>query len=147
MNSGLRAFFALALVFCAACASNKNFVAGPDDMLDAAEKNAVVSYVRNFVDVNKRLKLSAAERAFVRSSEPEFQAVYDAPKRGHLTISWQLTEDRRLIVGLEGDMLSESNRNIALQIVSARKPIYFKRTGEASADAPDAASAPDAKSP
>ena len=118
----------------AACASDKEFIPSESDKLTKAETAALIIHAKTFIAGNKHLKLNAAERECVKANDPEVFVKYSDKKEGHLSFSWQISEAKRLILTLDGELISESKQKWALQIVSTGKPEFYKSPE----DAPDA---------
>jgi len=167
MSRLMTALLAAALAaFACACASNGEFQPGPDDKLNEAELAALTKHVKDFVagssklagerkpeaasppekdaardfkPILKKSRLTDADRAAVKDGEPEVKIVYSAAKEGIAKFVWTLPSKKRIIVSIEGELLSEGRQQIELKIVSSGEPEHFKSDGKPAEPLPEAA--------
>jgi hypothetical protein len=117
---------AMTALLLAACASKGEFVPGPEDKLTEAETAALTTHARNFIAGNKRLKISTEDRDFIKANTPSLLVRYTAPKEGQLSLAWQVSPAKRIIVLLDGEFLAEGRQAWELQVVKNEETLYLK---------------------
>lgn len=76
------------------------------DAVTPEEKQAIIRHIRNFV-AQAGLRLTRAERNYVRNVEPVMKIHYTGRKRGELTVRWDFPNHRTLILKRKGHLLFE----------------------------------------
>lgn len=89
------------LAFLSSCASTEivpdpDFKAEKKDMLTDAEINSIIIHSQNFLsgDVSKKLRLTAEQKTFVKTTRPEVNVRYTGPKYGRLVLTWNIDKGR-----------------------------------------------------
>lgn len=77
------------------------------DMLTPEETSLVVTHIRNVIVKAKNLKLSDADRALVKDTEPRVKVHCTGHKSGKMTVKWSLENSRAVVVMVEGELLDE----------------------------------------
>lgn len=140
----LASALALAGLLCS-CSTSGEFKPEEGDKLTEAETAALTSHARNFIAKNKRIRLSDAEREYIRTTPPETFVKYTDTKEGQLSFTWQVSDERRFIINLDGKLISESRQAWEIQIITTGKPIFMNNKPPAPTDKQPQAG--DAKTP
>ena len=99
-------FLGMSLFFLSGCRSSSVYVFSEKDAITEEEKEAIIAYIRYFVN-RSNLRLSKAERNYVRNMPPVFKIHYTGKKRGDLTVRWKFPNHRTLILKRSGHLLFE----------------------------------------
>lgn len=107
--------FCLAIGF-SGC-SNDDWVFQKSDELTPAEQEALITYVRGFLNNNKKLKLTPDEKRIIMTTKPVIHLIYSGPKRGRLTLRWNISDGRLLILQRSGNLLSNEKGDWRLRLI------------------------------
>lgn len=113
----LLCLFAGMLVLLCSCNSNKVYVFSEGDALTSREQEAIIEYIRYFVN-RSNLRLSKAERNFIRNTPPTFKVHYTGKKRGELTVKWNFPNFRTIILKRKGYLLFEGKIHWDVRILT-----------------------------
>ena len=78
-----------------------------NDKLNPIEQKFLVDNAREIFLKSKRFKLTPMEMDYIRNSEPEKGFAYKGYKEGKASFSWQVSDKKRIILIIEGDLLKE----------------------------------------
>lgn len=141
--------FALPLFFSGCTTTGKVYIFTPADALTDREKEGIIAHIRQFVEraqyqkldlkANakhyKGLRLSPAERKFIRNAPPLVKIHYTGKKAGELTVRWNFPNHRNLIVQRKGYLLSTGKNDWNVRIMTDHATgsipkLYFGSKGE-----------------
>jgi len=96
--------FSLLLSLLSSCRSGE---ISESDKLNPAEQKFLADNAREIFLKSKKFKLTPLEMEFIRNNEPEKGFAYTGYKEGKASLSWQVSENKRIILIIEGDLLKE----------------------------------------
>lgn len=109
-------FAGLLLPLCG-CRNNAVYVYSEKDAITEAEKEAIINHIRHFLNRSK-LKLSRAERNFIKNTPPTVKIRYTGRKRGRLLVRWDFPNYRSIILKRYGHLLFEGKIRWDVRIIT-----------------------------
>ncbi|OGV51791.1 MAG: hypothetical protein A2017_18790 [Lentisphaerae bacterium GWF2_44_16] len=95
-----------------------------EDKLNPIEQKFLEDNARQIFLKSKKFKLTPIEMGYIRNNEPEKGFAYTGYKEGKATFSWQVSDQKRIILIIEGDLLKE-DRTLRV-IVSRNEDVIYQ---------------------